>query len=203
MADWFSKNYSWVFSGIGVAAISGSITLAVYLARRRAAAMVRKPLPTYTADQIIDISPRTIVDAYEAAPVLQRDQTLGNYDHCVISWSVRPGYTNQRKPGYVELVLAPIDGSWICVCTVLRADFPLLGTATSATPITVTGRIGKVEYGKISLEDAVLAFPKTDARMEQEGEQERQRLDLAYEMQRLNESAEKAQWTVAESRLHA
>jgi len=63
------------------------------------------------------------------------------------------------------------------------AHYPDLGRATYETPITITGRIAKAGVGEVHLDDAVLSFPDTDSRREQEAaeKEERARRDREFD----------------------
>jgi hypothetical protein len=182
--EWIVKNKEWLFSGVGPWLISGSIIVtvaAVKLIRdskkRKAAANAPKPPPVHTRISALTVS--EVSAALRNAPVLYRQDAAKPYIGVVVQWAVRLTQTYPEENGRVTLQLDSVDRlGWDVVCAVTLSHYPDLGRATSETPITVTGRITGAGGGEIQLDDAVLTFPETDARMEEEAENDQRNREI-------------------------
>lgn len=179
MFEYIEQNKEWIFSGVGVLAIS---TLAA-LIWRTINARTNLPTPQITVMQVTQIAqanekkspepalssggmtvstpapitritPITLDEirkAVDSAPPLQKAQIAKNYEGLHIEWNSQLSNAEMKGDDAVWLILLIGEPIGNVIhCTVKLSEYKELGILNKGAPIRVTGRIKKVT--DISLE---------------------------------------------------
>lgn len=181
MTDWLTINSEWVFSGIGVAVITGAMALFGRLRQKQAPEVVvrlehtgeqiRSPgapgTGTISVERIAPISPEGLQASIESAPLLQREATAQRYNGQRIEWDTELAGAEQ-KDDLVQLFLRAKKGpnpgypySIFVSCNVKLNDYRELALLSEGAPIRVNGVIEKATSTSIDLADARLSVHPT------------------------------------------
>jgi hypothetical protein len=176
--DYIVANKEWVFSGIGVLILGSLCGLVWRYVTRRAApphhgqvtiVQVLNDRPPQSPPQlsaqiqspITRISPitmREITKAIENAPPLQREDVAKHYEGITVQWETRLFSAAKKEKDNVRLSLDFDEGTSLVICTVRLSNYSELGVLPKGAPITVIGRISKVDSKYVELEDTQLLF---------------------------------------------
>ena len=177
MIDWFSQNYQWLFSGVGVTAV---VLFLSFLIRRRRSSTNLNQAPTPpqgnaaptqeskpTADVLaagparpFSVRLRDIRKAIDAAPPLQQDDVAARYEGIRIRWKMCLWIAGYQGGDSVNLTLVESGFSLPFVsCEVKLAEYPELKILPEKSPVLVSGTIHAVTNFKIELQDVELSFP--------------------------------------------
>jgi len=157
MIDWIIDNSFWVFSGIGVAAVTAIAMWVKGLYSRHQRSMRQTPEfdpRGYAATP----DPRTIVDDIRDSPPYQEEDKKKHYVGQKVYWTTTFEEAHRIRRGRARLMLLDRGGyPWIS-CTVVTNEYPRLKLIRRGSTVSVIGEISDIHAKSIFLVNVRLKF---------------------------------------------
>jgi hypothetical protein len=178
--EYLDKNKEWLFSGVGVVVLVYIVSQFwrrfVPRAKQKEGAVVIVQVSNQDASstsvpqsgsqvtpahitKVTSIALAEIIAILDKAPPLQKDDVIKHYIGLVVQWETKLFSATKEDGDKVRLSLdfGPKD-SHLVYCTVNLSDYRELGILQKGAPITVMGRIKKIELQSATLENVQLFF---------------------------------------------
>jgi len=185
--EWFANNYTWVFSGAGVAIVASLVGLLRWKRKHESGSalavsntgstLVASPMAGRDVIQTVHITGTTQSSAIDsefsgtptaneirnqisALPIYQQLHARQSYDGLKIKWPAKLTNLHHMDSGRVGLSMRYGDEDWgATLYTELElARYPRLKTIYGGEPVVVTGTIAEVQSGIIWLDVRQLDF---------------------------------------------
>lgn len=181
MVDWIIENKSWLFSGLGIAVISGVLLLVrriLWKVRENSADSggLNDRESSGGSSEVLDAThqhedkkdgyllnplPEEIFKDIESRPPFQRNEAEKHYEGLKVKrWAVALRFVFEPHDGKCQIHLRPRGNGKIVSCLVDIHRYPEVKIADEKTRLWISGRIKYVdsESGEIALSDASLEF---------------------------------------------
>lgn len=165
--DYLVNNKEWMFSGIGVVVLGfvltrlwprifhrgeqRSGTVIVIQAGSSERSPLGEPRQQYAANitKVAAITLAEIVDALEKAPPLQREDVAKRYEGLIVQWETKLWNAEMIDDDNDDEVRLTLDfgpgNTHLVYCNVKLSDYKELGVLPKGSPITVMGKISRVQ----------------------------------------------------------